>query len=194
MQVQGTPVFTDQELLEKLRQDDADAFENIYKKYFSRLYAHAYKLLKDKDACKDIIQEIFSQLWFKRHTQEIKALDAYLYAATRFQVFKIIRSNRSYENLFDVEDELPACRNTESVINEKEMALTLFNGVAQLPEKCRTIFYMSRMEYLSNKDIALKLSIAPKTVENQLTIAFRKLRVNFRDYLPALILMAYCCR
>jgi RNA polymerase sigma-70 factor (family 1) len=194
MQVQGMPIFTDQELLEKLRQDNADAFEIIYKKYFPRLYAHAYKLLKDKDACKDIIQEIFSQLWFKRHTQEIKALDAYLHAATRFQVFKAIRSGRCYENLFDVADELPVCRNTENLINEKEMALTLYNGIAQLPEKCRTIFYMSRMEYLSNKDIALKLSIAPKTVENQLTIAFRKLRVNFREYLPALLLMVYCCR
>jgi RNA polymerase sigma-70 factor (ECF subfamily) len=50
---------------------------------------------------------------------------------------------------------------------------------------------MSRMEHLSTKEIALKLAIAPKTVENQLTIALRKLRVNFADFLPALILMIH---
>lgn len=182
---------TDKELLELLRQDDSEAFEVIYKKYFNRLYSHAFKMLKDKAVCKDIVQEIFVQLWTKRHTQEIQALDAYLNAVTRFQVFKTIRSSRQHEDLFDAEHELPVCYTTEYSVTEKEISMVLSGGVAQLPEKCQAIFTMSRMEHLSTKEIALKLAIAPKTVENQLTIALRKLRVNFADFLPALILVIH---
>lgn len=182
---------TDKELLELLRQDDSDAFEAIYKKYFNRLYNHAFKMLKDKAICKDIVQEIFVQLWTKRQTQDIQALDAYLNAVTRFQVFKAISSSRRHEDLFDAEHELPVCCTTEYSFTEKEISMVLSSGVAQLPEKCQVIFSMSRMEHLSTKEIALKLAIAPKTVENQLTIALRKLRVNFADFLPAVILLIH---
>jgi RNA polymerase sigma-70 factor (family 1) len=182
---------TEKELLELLRQDDSEAFEEIYKKHFNRLYSHAFKMLKDKAVCKDIVQEIFVQLWTKRHTQDIQALDAYLTAITRFQVFKTIRSSRRYEDLFDAEHELPVCYTTEYSVTEKEILMVLSGGIAQLPEKCQAIFTMSRMEHLSTKEIALKLAIAPKTVENQLTIALRKLRVNFADFLPAVILVIH---
>jgi RNA polymerase sigma-70 factor (ECF subfamily) len=194
MQLQETHVSTDKELLELLRQDDSDAFAIIYKRYFNPLYGHAFKMLKDKAVCKDIVQEIFVQLWAKRHTQEINALDAYLHAITRFQVFKAIRSSRSHDDLFDIGDELPVCSGTtESIITQKEMAVLLYNSVIQLPQKCQAIFNMSRVDHLSTKEIALRLAIAPKTVENQLTIALRKLRVNFRDYLPALVVLVHCC-
>jgi RNA polymerase sigma-70 factor (ECF subfamily) len=184
---------TDKELLELLRQDDSEAFEVIYKKYFNRLFGHAFKMLKNKAVCKDIVQEIFVQLWTKRHTQDIQALDAYLNAITRFQVFKTIRSSRLHEDLFDAEHELPGCCNTDHRITEKEIARVLSKGITQLPGKCQAIFAMSRIEQLSTKEIALKLAIAPKTVENQLTIALRKLRVNFADFLPAFTLIFLSC-
>ena len=55
-------------------------------------------------------------------------------------------------------------------------------AVAELPEKCRLIFRLSREEHLSHKEIAERLQISPKTVENQLTIALRRLRHFLEDY------------
>lgn len=184
--------YTDAELLEQLSQDSAAAFAIIYNRYFSGLYAHAFKILKNSDICKDIIQDIFTQLWNKRRTQDIKALESYLHASTRFQVFRAVRSARNYEDLLDVTEELPVYCNTESVITVKDLAGVLYQGIDSLPRKCRAIFKMSRLEHLSNADIALRLSIAPKTVENQLTIALRKLRINFSDYLPVILVILHC--
>jgi RNA polymerase sigma-70 factor (family 1) len=186
MQEQRRPGLTDEKLLELLKVDDARAFEAIYNRYFQRLYAHAYKIVGDADRCKDILQEIFIQLWNKRHSQDIKALGPYLYAATRFQVFKILRTTRSYEDLDNSIDKIPGFSHADNLFADKDLTTQLYAGVASLPEKCRTVFQLSRMEQLSNAEIAARLSIAPKTVENQLTIAFRKLRLTLKDYLPLL--------
>lgn len=185
---------TDQELLELLKEDDSGAFEELYHRYFNRLYFQAFKMLKDDTRSKDIIQEVFLQLWNKRLTQQIESLNAYLYAITRFQVFKVVRSGKYHEDIFDVEPELPLCRNTEYAMAEREVSVAFFSGLSVLPEKCKRIFSMSRVEYLSNREIGIRLSLSPKTVENQITIAIRKLRVSLSDFLPlAFLLLIYCC-
>jgi len=185
---------TDEELLGLLKKNDKNAFEILYRKYFNRLYLQAFKVLKDEPVSQDIIQEVFLQLWNKRHTQQIESLNAYLYAITRFQVFKAIRSGKGHEDIFEIERELPLCRNTEYAMAEREVSTAFFSGLADLPEKCRTIFSMSRVDYLSHKEISLQLSISPKTVENQITIAIRKLRISLSDFLPLVLIFFCCCR
>ncbi|WP_158797944.1 RNA polymerase sigma factor [Pedobacter sp. L105] len=188
-----TALRSDQELLELLKNNDNNAFKELYHRYFKRLYHQAFKMLKDDNLSKDIIQEVFLQLWNKRATQQIDSLNAYLYAVTRFQVFKVIRSGKYHEDIFDVEHELPLCRSTEHVLAEREVSSAFFSGLSGLPEKCRMIFAMSRVECLSNREISLQLSLSPKTVENQITIAIRKLRVSLGDFLPAILLLSLCC-
>lgn len=184
---------TDQELLGLLRKDDEEAFAELYHRYANRLYTQAFKMLNDDVQAKDVIQEVFLQLWNKRATQQIESLNAYLYAVTRFQVFKILRSGKNHADIFEVEQELPLCRNTEYAIAEREVSTAFFSGLAELPEKCRTIFSLSRVECLSNREIGLRLSISPKTVENQITIAIRKLRLGMSDFLPVLFIVLLCC-
>lgn len=183
---------TDQELLELLKRDDIRAFEELYHRYFSRLHQQAFSVLRDDIASKDIIQEVFLQLWNKRLTQRIESLNAYLHAITRFQVFKVIRTGHFHEDIFELQHEIPSSRTTEQRVAEREVSAAFFSGLAVLPEKCRTIFAMSRIDCLSNKEIGLKLSISPKTVENQITIAIRKMRRRLSDFLP-LLLLAFCC-
>ena len=184
---------TDQELLELLKGDDKNAYELLYHKYFDRLYQQAFKVLKDRDVSKDIIQEVFLQLWNKRHSQQIVSLNAYLYAITRFQVFKVLRSGKDHHDIFEIEHELPLCRNTEYALAEREVSTAFFSGLNNLPEKCRIIFSMSRVDCMSHKEIGLQLAISPKTVENQITIAIRKLRVSLSDFLPVFFFLFYCC-
>jgi len=188
-----TATRTDQELLGLLKEDDENAFKELYHRYANRLYAQAFKMLNDDIQSKDIVQEVFMQLWNKRSTQEIGALNAYLYAVTRFQVFKVLRSGKSHVDVFEVEHELPLCRNTEYAMAEREVSAAFFSGLSELPEKCRTIFALSRIDCLSNREISLKLSISSKTVENQITIAIRKLRIGLSDFLPVLFFVFLCC-
>lgn len=70
-----------------------------------------------------------------------------------------------------------------------EMERILQQAIESLPERCREIFRLSRMEGLQNKEIAARLGISVNTVEGQMSIALRKLRVALKDYLPFLIFM-----
>ena len=164
------------------------AFEKLYCRFWGRLYLAAYNRLRDKELCEDIIQEIFSQLWIRRSTLAIKNLESYLFTAVRFQVFRCINEKKCRNNFVMELSRLPAeFFDTQQSYREIEEALK--NGIEKLPEKCGKIFYLSRQEHLSNKEIALRLNISIKTVENQITLAIKKMRKYLSPWtLPVLLL------
>src|ERR1700712_3807820 len=91
-------------LLNQLRTGDNLAFEEIYKRYWQVLLNTAYKRLQNKDASKDIVQNVFTDLWAKKETSEIHDLKAYLQQATKFQAYKYLSKNHlnsPFYNLFD---------------------------------------------------------------------------------------------
>jgi RNA polymerase sigma-70 factor (ECF subfamily) len=164
----------DKELLELLRENNTHALAAIYDRYWSKLYLQAYNVVRDRHVSEDIVQEIIVQLWIKRSAIQIKCLDAYLYTAVRYQVFKIIRSYKIIESLKT--EDISSVNDTDQTLMKKDMQKRLDEGISQLPVKCREVFKLSRRDHLSTKEIAVRLGIAPKTVENQLTIALRRLR------------------
>ncbi|WP_462267191.1 RNA polymerase sigma-70 factor [Mucilaginibacter sp.] len=181
-------LWPDNQLLSMLQQDNGSAFELIYKQYAAKLYAKAYHLLRNREASEDIIQELFTELWLKRHQLHISNLQAYLKTATRNRVLMYMRRNKV--SLSDEVIDLLAEKysHADSRLLQKDLAEALEVNVARLPEKCRQIFSLSRMQQLSNREIADLLHIAPKTVENQITIALRYLRAGLSDFLPLIIL------
>ncbi len=183
----------EQELLRRLAEDDQKALSLIYQHYWQCLFIAAYNVLKDKKACEDIIQEIFLQLWLRRghlHIQE--SLKGYLLAATRYQVFRCIRQTiRQKEALSNLATkQQPA--HTENSLLQKDLLQKVESVVAVLPEKCRLIYRLSREEFLSHKEISERLHISPKTVENQLTIALRRLRHSLEGFMILLSVIHYC--
>jgi len=180
-------LWPDEQLLLLLRQDDLHAFGIIYNKYVHRLYAVAYNLLRDKQVCEDILQEIFMDLWLKRHSLQINTLQAYLRVAIRNRALMYIRSNKVSLSL-DVIEELIEKYHADTNMLHKDLAGALDDGIEHLPERCREIFTLSRKQHLSNKEIAAMLGISIKTVENQITIALRYMRTQLSDYLPLIII------
>ncbi|MEJ5960933.1 sigma-70 family RNA polymerase sigma factor [Pedobacter immunditicola] len=183
MQSESISLWCDQDLLDAIKADDRSAFEIIYNKYWSRLYLSAYNILRDKQIAEDIIQDIFVQLWFKRSKSNIENLNSYLYTSVRFQVFKTIRDGKVKVNLMDHADQLIISEDIESAIHLKEVNRRLEESIELLPQKCKEIYILNRKQYLSAKDIALRLNLSPKTIENQLTIAFRRIRSSMADLL-----------
>jgi RNA polymerase sigma-70 factor (ECF subfamily) len=185
-------MWPDAKLLDLLRLDDREAFEILYNKYSARLFHAAYNLFRDSDVCEDLVQELFIDLWTKRNQLNITSLEAYLKVAIRHRVIYYIRTKKATLDL-DVVDELIEKYTADSKLLQNDISQLLETNVAQLPEKCRQIFTLSRKEYLSNKEIASRLNISIKTVENQMTIALRYLRTGLTDYLPSVValLMVY---
>lgn len=181
-------MWPDADLLELLRLDDRKAFEILYEKYSPKLYYAAYNLFRDKDVCEDLVQELFIDLWAKRSELKIASLEWYLKVAIKNRVLVYIRTQRATLDVSAIEA-LAERYSADSRLLQHDISRVLEDNVAQLPEKCRQIFTLSRKEYLSNKEIATRLGISIKTVENQMTIALRYLRSGLTDYLPTIAVL-----
>lgn len=182
--IPGHPdMWPDEKLLELIQADSCTAFDQIYARYWSKLYLSAYNILGDSQASEDIVQEVLVSLWMRRHSLAVDSLPAFLHAAVRYQVFKVMRAGKIPAALCREAPKLSVVNEGEEALIEKDIAHLLEKGIADLPEKCRQIFLLSRKEHLSTKEIARWLGIAPKTVENQITIALHRLRATLGDFL-----------
>ena len=76
-----------------------------------------------------------------------------------------------------------------SFTSDEEIEQILMTAINKLPERCRQVFLKSRIEGKKNREIANELNLTVSTVENQMTIALRKLRVELKDYLPLLLFL-----
>lgn len=176
----------DNDLLELLKEDDLNAFKEIYQRYWKKIYATAFKRLKRKELAEEIVQELFVGLWVKRHNREIHScLSSYLYSSVSHYIIDCYRKEsvrqKYTENLKVAQDSLKST--VEADYELKELSDNIEKGVLQLPDKCRSVFEMSRKEFKSNKEIAVQLGISEKTVENHLTKAIKRLRLSLSNFL-----------
>ncbi|WP_442590594.1 RNA polymerase sigma-70 factor [Pedobacter sp. AW31-3R] len=176
--------ITDSEFLDRLKQNDQNAFVGIYDRYWSELYRAAFKIYPNQETCEDIIHDVFLNVWNKRHTILVKSLKDYLYIAVKNRILNGMRSEKSLLKAVNAQPE-PISSETliEDELNSKELHKIYDLALADLPERCRTILLMSRKEHLSHKEIAARLNITTKTVENQITIGLRQLRKKLGDFL-----------
>lgn len=179
-------------LLKKLREDDISALDEIYHLYWQHLYTAAYNILKNREACEDIIHDLFLDVWQKRKALDINiSFRAYLSAATRYNVFKYIKKGNAREILYENIEGKLALPPADQMIQQKELDSLIENAVAGLPSKCQEVYRLSREERLTHKEIASRLDISIKTVENHLTIALRKLRSVVGDYNAFLLALLF---
>ena len=173
---------SDRELLELLRHDEhTSAFDEIYNRYWDKLYGAAYKRVKSPETAEEIVQDIFTDLWERRKTLDIKSeLLVYLFTAIKYRVINYIHKEIVKNNYVNTHfSELSVYDNsTEEKIFVDDLKSSLQNQVQLLPIKCKQVFEMSRNDHQSNKQIANQLGISEKTVENQITKALRRLRTS----------------
>jgi len=176
--------LSDIDLWEAIRNDDTKAFETLFDRYFSKLYATAFHHLKDGEVCADITHDIFLNLWLKRDRLDIHSFPAYLQASVRYHVYRYKKSLKAVPVQYPAEWEQVAEKSTGLAVDfdlrYKEMEGCVNSYLNQLPARCKQIFLLSRKEQFSNDEIASQLSISKRTVENQLTHALRHLRLSLK--------------
>ncbi|MDQ8005888.1 MAG: sigma-70 family RNA polymerase sigma factor [Pedobacter sp.] len=181
--------ISDQYLLEQMKNDDESAFHLLYDKYWEQAYNAAYKRLKDADYAKDITQDIFLQLWSRRYDLQVASVPAYLYTAIRNNVFKWMEKEQRFTTIPDLLDILVQERDQADVeLLRKEFMQKYEALVDSLPSAQRTIFKLRFNEDLSTKEIAEKLDITRKTVQNQLGKSVNQLRDSL-DLLYIVVLL-----
>lgn len=177
---------TDIQLIHMLHERDAaPAFEEIYNRYWGKLYSSAYKRLKSQTVAEEIVQDVFTDIWERREDLTIKNdLAVYLFSAIKYRtinyIHKEIVKNKYASERFNI---LPQFDNsTEDKIIANDLNHHLEDEVQSLPMRCREVYELSRYSHQSNKEIAFQLGISEKTVENQITKALRRLRTSLNFF------------
>ncbi|MEH0157970.1 RNA polymerase sigma-70 factor [Limibacter armeniacum] len=166
----------DLSLLQDLKKGSWKAFEGLYNKYWERLYHISQSITQDEDFSKDIVQEIFMDLWNRRKELEVKNVYAYLYQASKYRLIEHIRKEKLQQNYLDQFNEVLETNCVEDDFYYQELQEEVKKSLMNLPPKCQKVFYLSRYEHLSNQEIAQKLQISKSTVENQINKALNHLR------------------
>lgn len=176
----------DNQIFETIKIGDEAAFERLFRSFYPRLCGFAATLVTDREEAEEVVQTLFCRLWEQRDTLEVTtSVQAYLFRAVRnasLNHLKKVKIRDVYKvyNRATMEQN-HAFQPDHAVHSELRQALE--RAIAGLPEQCRIIFKMSRFEELKYKEIADKLNISPKTVENQMGKALKVLRLQMVEFL-----------
>lgn len=187
-------MYSDLELVTGLREGNELVFESIFKNYYERLCNYANTFINDMTDAEEMVQGTFMTLWEKHDVIDVHtSLKSYLYRAVHNNCLNHIKHthikreyNNEYLHYADIE--------YEQVSNElmgKELECKINTAINSLPPQCQTVFKMSRYENLTYNEIAEKMGISVKTIENHMIKALRTLRVELKEYLPLIILLLW---
>ena len=180
-------------IMEQIRAGDQTAFDNLFRQYYRYLVVVAFRYLKDDHRAKDMVQEVFLDFWKRRDTIRIEqSIKAFLRRAVVNNCLSTLRKNQRIDlkdspdtNIFSLQDKV------DQIYEYKELEEVVEAAVRSLPERCQLIFRMSRQENLSHKEIAEKLDISTKTIENQMTKALKIIREALKKYGLLLFLLLF---
>ncbi len=173
--------LTDEELYAALKNNDRKAFDLLYERYWALVYKKAFSYLHDQDACLEIVNDIFLNIWLKRKVSNILIFRNYLASAARYRVYNVLKTRKTnnlvYVESYEKFENENAERNAgETGITDTEIRSRIDGLLNGLPERCKEIFLLSKIGQLSNSEIAVKLSISKRTVENQISLSVKYLR------------------
>lgn len=167
--------YSDDQLLELLKGSDNEAFTEIYGRYAETLYRFAWNILEEEDECRDAVQEVFIWFWENRDSLHVTVLKYYLLAAVKYKLIRVIQKSKRKDKILSARPVITSSF-VEDTIELNELKAIIRQFTETLPPRAKEIFHLSRDEYLTNREIAAKLHISEKTVENQITISLKKLR------------------
>lgn len=184
--------LSDQELWVEIQKENSKAFDLLFERYWERVYSTCYGYLKNEEASKEIVHNIFLDIWQKRGFLEVISFQNYLIAAARYQVYKVIRKEKLNPiQLIEDYSQVPHLnwvRNQGEVkMRDEEIGRNLEEVLNTLPKRCKEVFILSRMKNLTNDEIAGQLGISKRSVENQLTQALKVLRLALKGALYAFL-------
>lgn len=165
------------------------AFEQVFRSHFRALHAYACTILKEEATAEEMVQQVFFKLWEKKDQVTIQqSVNAYLYRSVYNECMNYLKHQKvkKVHRAHTLHTADSAAEQPSRQLAARELEGRIAEALNQLPEQCRTIFQMSRFEELKYREIADKLKLSVKTVENQMGKALRIMRTQLIDYLPLL--------
>jgi RNA polymerase sigma-70 factor (family 1) len=170
--------ISDDELVEKLRKGDIEAFDAVFEKYSNRLFGFALKYLKSKEETEGLVQDVFLKIWENRKKlKEDSSLKSYLFTISYHNICKFFRKKQLQGKLKEeIGLSTDISVDTEEQIDYQSTLEQIEQLIEQLPPKQKAIFEKSRKEGKSTREIAEEMHLAPGTVDNHISTALKFLR------------------
>jgi RNA polymerase sigma-70 factor (family 1) len=168
----------DDALLEHIRAGDAQAFEQLFRRYAEPLYDCAYGYVGSRDVAQEVVQQLFVTLWERRRVWQVSGtVVTYLYRAVRNGALNALRDGRRRVPL---KERVYEATGIEQEVEAADLARAVARIVARLPERCREVFRLNRYHHLTYAEVAQVLNISAKTVEVHMARALRELRARLK--------------
>ncbi|WP_236252800.1 RNA polymerase sigma factor [Echinicola sp. 20G] len=168
----------EKELILLLRQGDIFAFDELYFRYINHLMAFAVSYIKDPIEAEEAVQEVFIRIWENRgRLDSNKSFRAYLFKSVKNSLINLIRDSHEKLQLDDAPD--TAVIIESKAINNlvfEELEIKVLHLISELPEVQQQVFKLSKLEGLSNAQIAKKLNLSKRTIEHHIYLATKNLK------------------
>lgn len=182
------------QLIDELRKGSHRAFDTIYRMYSKRLYAYSLQFTKSPEEAEEIVQEVFLRLWTHRAAiRQDVTLRSLLFVMAKHHLINSYRQKLNapeYEEYVEYIHALPA-EEAHSRLEYQEFLARLRRIMQTLPATQQRVIRLSRIEGLSHKEIAEKLSLSEQTVKNQLSLGLKTLREKMDKLLWLFLLLFY---
>ncbi len=186
-------ISLDIELISKLQKGDENAYTFLMDTYHQKLCVYANSLINDGLTAEDIVQNVFINLWKRRKKLKVKtSIESLLYKSVYNEFIDQYRKNVTILNV-----EQRYIEHLNLIVNDydeekiKKAIKMVYKVVQNLPPKCKEIFLLSKTDGLSNMEISEHLNISIKTVENQISKAFKVVRNKLNDKIGVLLFLLY---
>ena len=177
-------------------------FENVYNSCFSKLKHFALQYVMIEEDAENIVQDIFLKLWEKHDLLENHPqLESFLFLSVKNSSLNFLRIKTTSQKVTSMllEEQAISLRLNihsleqfdDSLFSQENIEERLNNAIQNLPERCAEIFRLSKIEGKRQKDIAEQLKISIHTVETQMGIAYKKLKLELSDIVPIIILLIH---
>ncbi|MEQ6120714.1 RNA polymerase sigma-70 factor [Reichenbachiella sp. MALMAid0571] len=183
-------------LFEKVKKGNIASFEKIFEKYYLQLCGYCNKFVRDHETAQEIVSDVFAYIWSKRREINLKSnLRSYLFRSVKNLSLTKLRSSKIPSEELN-ESILNSLRETEGAdhnILYTEFSARLEEIIKQMPKQRQLVFRMSRLEGLSYNEIAIAMSISPRTVQNHMVEAVKYMSSYRQDLMNLITTVALLC-
>jgi RNA polymerase sigma-70 factor (ECF subfamily) len=181
---------TDEELLTLLKQDNEGAFHTLFERYAGKVRSLAFSKVNSKEIAQEIVQEVFTYIWERRHDLQISSFSSYVFVAVKYQAINYFKSeithqrhHKLYKAFIKISEE-----STMQSIQYNDLAEALEESVQKLSYKTQLVFRLNRFEGRSISEIALKLNLSEKAIKYHISRSLKELRVYLKEFLVSILL------
>ena len=191
MTIENYITFSDEQILALINnQHDESAFAELYDRYFRILFNYTFSKVNDEFAAQEIVQDLFVSLWQQRNRNAVQACRPYLFSMSKNLIISYYRkelTRQRHYNQWEIQAN-PYSEQADQDILAGDLQNHFEQGLHLLPPKCKEVFILSRNGH-SNREIASRLVISEKTVEQHITKALRVLKEYLKEHFAYALLL-----